>query len=121
MILVTPQTRILCFTESVDFRKGIDGLVAVCKQRVVDVDPFSGALFLFRNRSGKSLKGIIYDGQGYWLFMKRLSEGRFRYWPKGFGEETAPTLPLLSRELSVLLWNGDPGKALMGSDFRRIA
>ena len=116
MIMVTPQTRILCFTESVDFRKGIDGLVAVCKARV-DVDPFSGALFLFRNGRGKSLKAILYDGQEYWLFMKRLSEGRFRYWPTG---EVA-TLPLLSRDLSVLLWNGDPRKALMGSDFRQIA
>ena len=121
MILVTPQTRILCFTESVDFRKGIDGLVAVCKQRVSDVDPFSGVLFLFRNRSAKCLKGIVYDGQGYWLFMKRLSEGRFRYWPKAVCEGDACTLPLLSRELSVLLWNGDPRKALMGSDFRQIA
>jgi transposase len=120
MIMVTPQTRILCFTESVDFRKGIDGLVAVCKERV-EVDPFSGSLFLFRNARGKSLKGILYDGQGYWLFMKRLSEGRFRYWPTSHGEEKASALPLLSRELSVLLWNGDPAKALMGSDFRRIA
>jgi transposase len=121
MILVTAQTRILCFTESVDFRKGIDGLVAVCKQRVVDADPFSGVLFLFRNRNGKSLKGIVYDGQGYWLFMKRLSEGRFRYWPQEVSVENSSALPLLARELSVLLWNGDPRKAAMGSDFRRIA
>lgn len=119
MILVTPQTRILCFTESVDFRKGIDGLVAVCKLRACEVDPFSGTLFLFLNRRGKAIKGILYDGQGYWLFMKRLSEGRFRYWPKETDGKLS--LPLLSRELSVLLWNGDPSRALMGSDFRQIA
>jgi hypothetical protein len=120
MISVSPQMRILCFTESVDFRKGIDGLLGVCKQRAADVDPFSGALFLFRSRSSTSLKAIAYDGQGYWLFMKRLSQGRFRYWPSG-SKPGDSALNLLSRELSVLLWNGDPGKALMGSDFRQIA
>ena len=121
MIVVTPQTRILCFTESVDFRKGIDGLVSICKEREAEVDPFSGTLFLFRNRLGTALKGVVYDGQGYWLFMKRLSQGRFRYWPSQSGGISARSLPLLSRELSVLLWNGDPRQALMGSDFRRIA
>jgi transposase len=121
MIQVGPQMRILCFTESVDFRKGIDGLVAVCKQRATDVDPFSGALFLFRNRSGTSLKAIAYDGQGYWLFVKRLSQGRFRHWPTGAPEPGKGALNLLSRELSVLLWNGDSRRASMGSDFRQIA
>ena len=112
--------RILCFTESCDFRKGIDGLVGVCKTRVADVDPFSGALFLFRNKNGTTVKGIVYDGQGYWLFMKRLSQGRFRFWPK-VNEDNRVISKLLSRELSVILWNGDPRNALMGSDFRELA
>jgi transposase len=121
MIALTPQMRVLCFTEAVDFRKGIDGLVGVCKQRACEADPFSGTVFLFRNRSGKALKGIVYDGQGFWLFMKRLSEGRFRHWPKGGGAENPAALRLLSRELSVLFWNGDPSKAVMGSDWKQLA
>lgn len=120
MISVTPHMRILCFTEAVDFRNGIDGLVAVCKGRVVGVDPFSGTLFLFRNRRATAVKGVVYDGQGYWLFIKRLSTGRFLYWPKEASQDCPEAAQLLSRELSVLLWNGDPSKALMGSDWKKL-
>ena len=120
MIAITPHMRILCFTEPVDFRKGIDGLVGVCKSRLETVDPFSGVLFLFRNRNRTAIKGIIYDGQGYWLVMKRLSQGRFSYWPTQ-ENVAAHVSEVLCREVSVLLWNGDPRKALMGSDFKKIS
>jgi transposase len=118
MIALTPQMRVFLLVDSVDFRKGIDGLVQVSREKVKE-DPFSGALFLFRNRQHTAIKGVIYDGQGFWLLMKRLSQGRFRYWPEqtSVGEEVAR---LLSRELSVLLWNGDPSKALMGSDWKKL-
>lgn len=115
MIQIAPQMKVLLMVPHTDFRKGIDGLAGVCKERLRE-DPFSGALFLFRNRSGTTVKGILYDGQGFWLVMKRLSQGRFKYWPTS--QETCH--PLLARELAVLLWNGDPRKALMGSDFRKL-
>ena len=118
MILLTPQMRILCFTKSVDFRKGIDGLLGICKKELINEDTFSGTLYLFRNRSGTKIKGVVYDGQGFWLFLKRLSTGKFRSWPEG--SVSSVTKEMLSRELSVILWNGDPRKALMGSDFRRL-
>ena len=41
MIQITPQMRILLAVEPVDFRKGIDGLVGVCK-KALGSDPFSG-------------------------------------------------------------------------------
>jgi transposase len=106
MIQVTPQMRILVAVEPVDFRKGIDGLAGICKS--LDLDPFSGYLFVFRSRSGASLKLLVYDSQGYWLCQKRLSKGRFRWWPKG-----EATTRLAADELQALLWNKDPGKALL--------
>lgn len=118
MIALSPQMRILLLVEAVDFRRGIDGLAQVCREKVKE-DPFSGALFLFRNRSMTSIKGLIYDGQGYWCWQKRLSQGKFRFWPGGCGAE-GERAELLSRELSVLLWNGDPSKALMGSDWKKL-
>ncbi len=118
MITLSPQVRVLLLVEPTDFRKGIDGLAQVCREKIAD-DPFSGALFLFRNRTGTTIKGLIYDGQGFWLFAKRLSKGRFSYWPTST-EVGGEVGRLLSRELSVLLWNGDPRKALMGSDWRKL-
>ena len=76
MLQLTPQSRIFLATEPVDFRKGIDGLAAVCRQVLGD-NPLSGAIYVFRNRSGTTLKILFYDGQGFWLCTKRLSQGRF--------------------------------------------
>ena len=116
MLQLTPQSRIFLATEPVDFRKGIDGLGAVCRQRLGD-NPLEGAVYVFRNRSGTALKLLLYDGQGYWLCMKRLSQGRFTWWPM-----TADArVPLFARELMILIWNGDPERAQMAQDWRRVA
>ena len=82
MIQVAPQMRILVAIESVDLRKGIDGLAQLCREKL-GADPFSGCLFVFRTRSGQAIKILCYDGQGFWVAQKRLSKGRFRWWPAG--------------------------------------
>lgn len=66
MLQLTPHSRSFVATEPVDFRKGIDGLGAVCRQRLGD-NPLEGAVYVFRNRAGTALKLLLYDGQGYWL------------------------------------------------------
>jgi transposase len=104
MIQVTPQMRILMAVEPVDFRKGIDGLAAIIKG--LDLDPFSGYLFVFKSRSGTSLKLLVYDGQGFWICQKRLSKGTFHFWPEA-GERLHP---LAAYELQAILWNKNPGK-----------
>ncbi len=76
MLQLSPHSRIFIATEPVDFRKGIDGLAAVCRQSLGDT-PLEGAVYVFRNRSATALKILAYDGQGFWLEMKRLSQGRF--------------------------------------------
>jgi transposase len=116
MIQLTPQSRIFLATEPVDFRKGIEGLAAVCRRRLGD-NPLEGAVYVFRNRSGTSLKLLLYDGQGYWLCLKRLSTGRFSWWPNS----TDVRVPLSARELIILIWNGYPDRAQMAQDWRRVA
>lgn len=80
MIQITPQMRLLVAVTPADFRRGIDGLARVCRESLGS-DPFSGAVFVFRNRRGTAIKLLAYDGQGFWLCTKRLSKGKFRYWP----------------------------------------
>ena len=115
MLQLTPQSRIFLATEPVDFRKGMDGLAAVCR-RVLGDNPLEGAVYVFRNRAGTALKLLLYDGQGYWLMMKRLSQGRFRWWPTA----PAPSVPLSARELTILLWNGFPDRAQMAPEWRQV-
>ena len=61
MIQLTPQMRILLAVEPADFRRGIDGLAQLCRQRL-GTDPLSGAMFVFANRRRKALKILLYDG-----------------------------------------------------------
>ena len=94
--------RILVSVKAIDGRKGIDSLAQVCRQELGD-DPFSGCIFVFRTRSGHTLKILVYDGQGFWMAQKRLSKGRFKWWPDG---ETAQSLQ--AHQLQVLFAGGDP-------------
>ncbi|MEA1053678.1 IS66 family insertion sequence element accessory protein TnpB, partial [Lamprobacter modestohalophilus] len=80
MVQLTPQSRIFVALQPADFRRGIDGLAALCRAQLAE-DPFSGAIFVFRNRRATALKLLCYDGQGFWLCHKRLSQGRLSWWP----------------------------------------
>ena len=116
MIQITPQMRVLVATQAVDFRKGIDGLARLCREQLAS-DPFSGAVFVFRSRRGTAIKLLVYDGRGFWLCQKRLSQGRFRYWPKGAGESS---LELEAHELGVLIAGGDPDLAQCAPVWRQV-
>jgi len=116
MLQLTPQSRVFLACEPADFRRGIDGLAALCRQRL-GADPMDGAIFVFRNRRGTALKLLSYDGQGYWLCQKRLSQGRLNWWPTS----AQSTERLSARELQILLWNGNPKVVELAEDWRRVA
>ena len=59
-----------------DMRKGFDGLAALV-QTALELDPYGGALFLFRGRRGDLLKALVWDGQGLVLYAKRLEKRPF--------------------------------------------
>jgi transposase len=114
VIQLVPQLKILVAREPVDFRKGIDSLAAVCRQQF-EHDPFSGFLFVFRNRSRTALKLLVYDGQGFWLCQKRFSKGRITFWP-----DDEPLAAMAAEELAILLYNGNPRRAGIPAPWRRL-
>jgi transposase len=116
MIQITPQMKVLVAIEPVDFRKGIDGLAQIVRTQLAS-DPFGGAAFLFRNRRGSAVKILIYDGQGFWLCHKRLSTGRFRFWPVS---RDARWRALVAHQVAVLLAGGDFEKVQSPPPWREI-
>ena len=116
MLSLTPQMRILVAVEAIDFRNGIEGLAGICRNQFKQ-DPLCGYVFVFRNRRGTSLKILVYDGQGFWLCQKRLSTGRFRWWPERADQALKK---VEARELQLMLWNGDPDRAAMSPLWRGL-
>ena len=85
MLHLTEKTPILLALKPVDFRKQIDGLVALCEQHLEE-EPSCGRLFVFINRSKTMIRVLCYEENGYWLATKRLSKGRYKLWPKSHSD-----------------------------------
>ena len=77
MIPIGPRSSIFLFTAPTDMRKAFDGLCGEIRRLAVS-DPTSGHLFVFTNRNRNRLKILYWDRHGFWLFYKRLEEGRFQ-------------------------------------------
>ena len=103
---------ILLAISPIDGRKGMDSLISYCRD--LGSDPFCGTLFIFRNRSGTTLKMLVYDQVGFYLIVKRFSEGRLKWWPK----DSCALTSLAAKELYILLYNGIPHSAQFADDWR---
>jgi len=97
MITVSPGMRIVVASEPIDFRKGLDGMVAVVQRRLL-FDPFAGDLFIFRSKRSDRIKVVAWDGTGLFLFYKRLEQGRFTWPPIRQG-----TITLTAAQFAMLL------------------
>jgi transposase len=115
VIQITAQMRVLVAVEPVDGRKGIDGLVRLCQEKLAE-DPFSGGVFVLRSRSGTTIRLLNYDGQGYWLAQKRLSKGRFVWWP----ESDHAAKQLEAYQALLLFAAGDVGRVRAAPMWRRV-
>ena len=100
MIHLTADTTVLLSTHAADFRKGIDGFVAICSQQLHQ-DPRDGTLYVFINRSATMIRILSYESNGYYLITKRLSRGRFKHWPKA----SQPISAIQAHTLRQLLLN----------------
>jgi len=97
MLMAPPTMRIYVATEPADMRRSFDGLAAMVREGMGG-DPFSGHLFVFRNRRGDRVKILFWDRSGLCLWYKRLEEGVFHF-PTG----DASRVEVEAAELTLLL------------------
>ena len=102
MIPVPSNTRVWLAAGVTDMRRGFDTLAAQAQQ-VLEEDPSSGHMFVFRGRRGDLLKIIWGDSQGACLFSKRLERGRF-VWPAAKDGKVSLSPSQLSMLLEGIDW-----------------
>jgi transposase len=97
-VLTLPATvRVFVCTLPTDMRRSFDGLSAMASS-VVQQNPLSGHLFVFRNKSGDRLKVLYWDRDGLCIWYKRLEKGTFE-----LPAATASSVEISSAELSMLI------------------
>src|SRR5438128_12502805 len=97
MIALPSGTKIWIAAGVTDLRRGFTGLSAIA-QVVLNQNPHSGHVFVFRGRRGDLVKLLWWSGDGMNLYAKRLERGRF-VWPQA----TSGVVRLTSAQLSMLL------------------
>ena len=102
MIPVPTSTKVWLAAGVTDMRKGFNGLSALA-EKVLEQDPFSGHLFVYRGRRGDLLKVIWFDGHGACLFSKRLEKGRF-VWPSAASGKVSLSPAQLAMLLEGIDW-----------------
>jgi len=98
MLRMSPGIKVYLAVGVTDMRNNINGL-ALKVEKEFKLDPFENSLFVFCNRGCDKLKILFWDKNGFWLYYRRLEEGRFN-WPD---EKKGKTITITERQLSWLL------------------
>ena len=102
MISLPSSTSIWIAAGVTDMRRGFTGLSAAA-QTVLEQNPYSGHVFVFRGKRGDLVKVLWWDGDGLCLFAKRLERGRF-VWPQAKDGSVSLTAAQLSMLLEGIDW-----------------
>ena len=102
MMELKAGTRIWIAAGFTDLRRGFQGLSSLV-ETVLEQQPYSGHVFVFRGKRGDLIKLLWFDGDGLCLFQKRLERGRF-VWPQAASGTVALTCAQLSMLLEGIDW-----------------
>ncbi len=116
MLSLPPSTRVYVATAPTDMRRGFDGLFALVRDTLA-LDPYSGHLFVFRNRAGNRLKILWWDRDGLAIFYKRLEKGRFTFTLPADGMR----LEMTASDLQLILQGIDPTTVKRSPRYERPA
>jgi transposase len=102
MIRATLNVQVFVCVQPTDMRRSFDGLSGMVRQ-VLQRDPLSGALFLFRNRGRDRLKILYWDRDGLAIWYKRLEQGSFQFPTDLQPASDITNCQITTEELSLLL------------------
>lgn len=119
MIGMLPGVKVFLCTEPTDMRRGFDGLSGMAGS-LMQQDPLSGHLLVFRNRGRDRLKILYWDRDGLAIWYKRLEQGTFQFPTDLKPREAKPvSVEIEASELSLLLGGIDLRSAQLRKRYER--
>jgi len=118
MLSISGRVKVFLALQPTDMRKGFDTLAAIV-QEVLQQDPLSGQLFVFRSKRGDRLKILYWNTQGYALWYTRLEQGVFRF--PAATHDDQKSLTISATELAMLLDGVELASVTRRPRYRRAA
>jgi len=118
MLSVPPAVKVFLCLTATDMRKGFDSLANIVSS-VLEQDPLSGHLFVFRSKRGDRLKILYWNTHGYALWYTRLEVGTFRFPSAPSAEQQG--LAISAADLAMLLDGVDFASVRRTKRYRREA
>ena len=79
MIINTDEIKNIYVTKQFcDMRKQIDGLALIVISKL-NMKVLDHILFIFNNASRNTINMLYYEANGFWLFTRRLENGKFKF------------------------------------------
>lgn len=97
MIKIDAETKIYLACGATDMRKSINGLCQIVES-TFKLSPYENVCFVFCNKSRNQIKILVWEQNGFWILLKRLEQGRFKW-----ASAETDTLTLDLRELRLLI------------------
>ena len=76
MLTLADSVRYFLYREKTDMRKGFDGLCGLVREKLLR-EPLSGEVFIFFSRNKNQVKLLLWEGDGFSLYSKRLEKGTY--------------------------------------------
>jgi transposase len=118
MLSLPVSVRIFVCTEATDMRRSFDRLAQMVEEHLGQ-DPESGHLYLFFNRRRDCVKMLLWEGDGFVIWYKRLETGTFAV-PEP-AQATPGGVQIRARDLNLILGGVDPARVTRRKRFERAA
>ncbi len=99
MLALSSSCRYFLYGNISDMRKGFDSLSGIVRDELKQ-DPLSGDIFIFFNRRRNQIKLLLFEGDGFSMYYKRLEKGTYEI---PAPEKSSSSIQIKSGDLSLIL------------------
>lgn len=118
MVHLSSSCRYFLYLGATDMRKGFDSLCGIVTSGL-KLDALSGSIFIFMNRRRNQLKLLLWEGDGFSLYYKRLEKGTFEM-PKCATDQSA-CLRVTAQQLQFVLQGVSLQKVHLRKRYKKVA